>query len=218
MLPTATPTGHQGIQSPIPASADSPRWSQVREALRAGVGLADLTGIRLFRARTQGPPLKFAQGLGLPDPQKGQVTEAAGLWAARLTDDEHLLLMTEAQETPIESLEAEPRASLVSVTEVTHGVATILLAGPRTPELLRKACGLDLSDEARPDQSVAETSVAKVHAALLRRDWRGARAYIVIVDRSVGRYAWEALRTAGREFHAVTFDGDSYPSGEWDIE
>ena len=84
---------------------------------------------------------------------------------------------------------------LVSVVDVTSGRALVCLTGDRSPDLLAKVCALDLGRA--PDGAAFRGSVAGVVTEIVRID---ARFYLLACDRSFGRYFFDALLDAGREF------------------
>lgn len=95
---------------------------------------------------------------------------------------------------------------LVSVVDITHGLALVRLAGGRAPELLAKECGVDLHDSVCPDASALRSSVAGVATDILRDDRDGALSYLLACERSSGQYLFDSLLDAGREF-GVEADG-----------
>lgn len=89
---------------------------------------------------------------------------------------------------------------LVTVTDVTHGLADIRVMGPQTQALLRKICALDTSENAFPNMTAAQTSVAKTKQLLIRRDFGPVVAFQFLGAQSLGVYLWEVLMEAGHEF------------------
>ena len=90
-------------------------------------------------------------------------------------------------------------------TDVTSVYAALLLAGYRSREVLRKLTSLNVSDLALPHGGCGQTSLAHVHAAVLRRDLDGLPAFMVLVSREYAESVWEALMHAGREFNIEPF-------------
>lgn len=100
---------------------------------------------------------------------------------------------------------------LTSVIDVTSGRAAIHLTGAPAAALLAKVCALDLA--AAPDGTAFRSSVAKVVTEIVRDDRGGAPSYLLLCDRSFGRYLADALLDAGREFGiaATGLDGEDAP-------
>jgi len=91
------------------------------------------------------------------------------------------------------------------VTEVTSVYAQLLLAGPRSREVLNKLTSINLSENLQEDLTCAQTNVAHVHAIVLRKDQAGIPAYHLLVSREYGESIWESLLHAGHEFHITSF-------------
>jgi heterotetrameric sarcosine oxidase gamma subunit len=99
---------------------------------------------------------------------------------------------------------------LVSVFDVTHGRALVRITGARTPELLAKVCGVDLSGKVTPDGTAFRSSVAKLVTDVVRDDLQGERSYLLHCERSSGQYLFDALLDAGDEF-AIEIEGFAAP-------
>ena len=98
----------------------------------------------------------------------------------------------------------------VYLTDVTSGYAALLLAGPRSPEVLRKLVDLDISDDAFSNLACAQTGVHHTYSLLLRRDIQSLRAYLVLVNREYGEWLWETVLDAGAEFGIRPFGSTAY--------
>lgn len=85
-------------------------------------------------------------------------------------------------------------------TEVTSVYTNLLLAGPRSREVLAKLTSLNTSSERLPNASCAQASVGHVHTIVLREDLLRAPAYHLLVTRDYAESFWEALLHAGHEF------------------
>ena len=66
-------------------------------------------------------------------------------------------------------------------TDVTSGYAALLLAGPRSRDVLRKLADLDVSADAFPNLACAQTGVHHIYSILMRRDIQSLRAYQPVV-------------------------------------
>ena len=97
-------------------------------------------------------------------------------------------------------LEAPPGA-----TEVTSVYANLLLAGPKSRAVLGKLTSLRVSDDRLPNGACAQTSLAHVHAILLREDLPQTAAYHVLISREYAESVWEAMLHAGQEYHLRPF-------------
>ena len=92
----------------------------------------------------------------------------------------------------------EPRLTPETVTvDLTHGLALFRLTGPAAPALLAHVCSIDTAEEMMPDGAVCGASVARVACSLVRNDVGGERSYLILANRSNGRYLFDALQDAG---------------------
>jgi len=183
-IPPADPVGVLGGWEISLARVDAPLtladWTPVAKVLvRAAVGgaVAAALGTPFGRTRRDGAGTLIV-GSG---PDEWLLLGAPGS-AARLVDQ----------------WRSVADDGLVTVVDMTSGRATLRLTGIAAAALLAKVCALDLGRAA--DGSAYRTSVAKVVSEIVRDDRRGLPSYLVLCDRSFGRYLVETLLDAGREF------------------
>ena len=81
--------------------------------------------------------------------------------------------------------------------DLTHGLAMFRLTGPAATEVLAAVCSIDTTEAMFPDGAVCGASVARVACTLVRNDVAGERSYLILVERSYGRYLFDAVRDAG---------------------
>ncbi len=74
------------------------------------------------------------------------------------------------------------------------------LTGASSPALFAKLCGVDLSPDYFADHAVAQTSVARTSAVIVRHDINGTLCYYLLGDSSTVLYMWTCLTDAMREF------------------
>jgi sarcosine oxidase subunit gamma len=113
-----------------------------------------------------------------------------------------LLLPAGGTDEVITHLEAAAGDAHITLTNLTHGRGQMRLSGEHAPDVLATLCGLDFSARAFPDHHAAQTSLAKVQALLVRHDAAEADispSYVIIVDRSLAAYVWQALADAMQE-------------------
>ena len=89
-----------------------------------------------------------------------------------------------------------PASGAVTV-DLTHGLAMFRLTGPAAPDVLAAVCSIDTAEEMMPDGAVCGASVARVGCTLVRDDLAGERSYLILSQRSSGRYLFDAVRDAG---------------------
>jgi heterotetrameric sarcosine oxidase gamma subunit len=97
-----------------------------------------------------------------------------------------------------------------SWVDLTHGRAMMRLNGPPAAGVLRKLCGVDLSDAITPAGAAFRSAVASLATDVIRDDYRGAPSYLLHCERSSGQYLFDAVLGAGAEF-GIAIDGFTPP-------
>ena len=123
-----------------------------------------------------------------------------GVLIARLSPGELLLLSSPASPS-ISALTSVPDANYRCYPvhrQDSH--YWFSLTGPRCPEMFVKLCAVDLSPDAFENHSVAQTSVAKTSAIILRHDNNDMLYYYLLGDSSTMLYMWTCLVDAMKEF------------------
>jgi sarcosine oxidase subunit gamma len=80
------------------------------------------------------------------------------------------------------------------------------LGGRRAHEMFAKLCGVNLSPEVFVDHAVAQTSVARTSAIIVRHDNESALRYYLLGDSSTVLYMWNCLVDAMKEFDGQIID------------
>ena len=80
------------------------------------------------------------------------------------------------------------------------------VAGADAPRMFAKVCGVDLAVESFPDGSVAQTSVARLSAIVIRNDIYNAVTFSLLADSASAEYLWDCLIDAMDEFSGVICD------------
>jgi glycine cleavage system aminomethyltransferase T len=88
-------------------------------------------------------------------------------------------------------------AASESVTDVTSIYSAILLAGPRSREVLQKLTTLHVRAAALPEGGARQTRLAHVNATILRRDCASLPGFLILNTRDVAEHVWHALLNAG---------------------
>jgi glycine cleavage system aminomethyltransferase T len=145
-----------------------PAWytdpSSELERVRASVGISDVS--YLSKLDLRGPAAEFPQ--------------PARLWKL----------------TPAHALVTSPLpiafVASSSVTDVTSIYSAILLAGPKSREVLRKLTTLNVSNSAMPEGAARQTRLAHVNATIL-----SSEGFLILNTRDVAEYVWQALLHVG---------------------
>ena len=148
-----------------------------------GVGLADLSWMAKFDLK--------GSGLKTMPP----VTEGAQSWTL---GPGHLLLtcLLELRDAVRERISA---LQSVYVTDMTSVFAQLLLAGPRSFDVLHKLTSLNV--ESLPDLECMQGGVAHVRAIVQRENIGQIPAFHLLVGCEYSEGVWDAIVHAGHEFH-----------------
>jgi len=84
-----------------------------------------------------------------------------------------------------------------SLTDVTSIYSAILLAGPKSREVLQKLTTLNVREGAMPDGAARQARLAHVNAILLRSDSAGLPGFLLLNTRDVAEHVWTTLLHAG---------------------
>jgi heterotetrameric sarcosine oxidase gamma subunit len=194
-------TEHHGWQ--VPARYTSPEGEAAR--VREAAGLADVSWMLRFELKGYGLKASPPFGKGLQP------------WAL---SPQHFLLTCEppARTAVIATLQSlrETASDLalpapVYWTDMTSIYAQLLLAGPRSRDVLCKLTSLNLAEKALPNLGCAQTSLAHTHAIVLRDDLGSLPAFHLLVSREYAQSVWEALLHAGLEFCLAPFGLEAQP-------
>lgn len=200
------------------------RPEKAYQTVHSGVGLGDLSPrVKLSLQGDAGQQLMqdlFGQApetVGdavwlerLPSDLQGSLSHVA---LAQLTSDEVFILAPPDAEPPLlhyltPALDDSPE--LLTLTDQTAAYCGLLLAGPRSRDVLSKLCALPLDDSSFPPLHTAQTSLAKTRAILLRRDVGQIPTFEIFSDYSYAAYLWRAIMDAGQEWHITPFGWQTY--------
>lgn len=95
------------------------------------------------------------------------------------------------------SIESAPLCFLVPRADSHYWFA---VTGSRGAAMFAKLCGVDLRPKNFPVGAVAQTSVARGNAIVIRRDLGGTLAYDILGDSASADYMWRCLLDAMAEF------------------
>jgi sarcosine oxidase subunit gamma len=145
-----------------------------------------------------------AHGYDLPAAPNLATRQADGSFIARLSNDEHLLISDLACTSPmIDSCSANWSLDIVERCyrlERADSHACLLVVGNKSPELFSKLCGVDLRADKFADGQVAQTSLARSNAIIVRLDIGAVNAFYVLCDVSVAPFLWMSVLDGMREF------------------
>ncbi|MBI2194918.1 MAG: hypothetical protein HYU36_23305 [Planctomycetes bacterium] len=165
--------------------------------VRSAAGLCDVSWLVKLDVKGRGWTPASSAGHTL-DGTVSRWRLAAGHWL--------VLARPEGGAGALEGLQAaERQLPCLHVTDVTSVYCALLLAGPRSRDVLEKLTSADVSDSGLPNQGAAQAGLAHVHAAILREDRGPLPAYLLLVRRDVAESVWDAVNEAGGEYGLIPF-------------
>jgi sarcosine oxidase subunit gamma len=84
--------------------------------------------------------------------------------------------------------------------------AWLAITGTKSAQMFAKICGIDLRPEKFSDLTIAQTSVAKLSAIVVRSDIAGTLAFHVLADSASALYFFDCILDAAREFGGQIVD------------
>lgn len=173
------------------------------------LGLADLSPLPRTGFKGAGTADWLAgQGLEVPEESNRARRQKNGLLLARLAPAEMLVLggLAGAREA-LAGLEAAWRAAGVPPSSPRgypvprqHSHFWFLVAGTHAAAMFAKICGVDLRPATFSVGRIAQTSVARMNAVVIRDDLGDVPAYHLLGDGASGAYLWDCLLDAMAEF------------------
>jgi sarcosine oxidase subunit gamma len=172
--------------------------------------LADLSLLQRFGAKGwEIWPTLASIGIARPDANNTALRLTGGGSVLRLGDNEAFLLGSVINEAPlVQRAAALPTASGFYPVPRQDTHAWLLLLGRAMPLLLSKVCAIDFRLGRFRNLTIAQTSVARVGAVVLRDDVAGGPAFHVLADSASAIYLWKVLLDAAEEYSggAIGFD------------
>ena len=176
------------------------------------LGLADLSPLPRLGVKGAGTADWLAgRGLTVPGDSNQAVRQSSGVLAARLAPAELLLLGDlSGDPAPIDAIAAAWRAEPHSpvpperprgyLLPRRHSHFWFVVSGESSAPMFAKLCGVDLRPGKFADGRIAQTSLARMNAVVIRGDRGGTLAYHLLGDSASAAYLWDCLIDAMTEF------------------
>lgn len=174
-------------------------------AVARRLGLADLSP--LPRVGFRGPGARewlTAQGVDLPDaPNRARIQPDGAIAVTRSWTEALVLGSIQGADSLCARLEAGAsdayRARAYPLPRF-DGLFWFALTGASAAECLAKVCGVDMRETAFAVGSVAQTSLARLTAVIVRLDAGSTPLFHLLGDSASAEYAWTSLLDAMQEF------------------
>jgi sarcosine oxidase subunit gamma len=197
---------HEAVFGEIAGAAVPLRFREGGEKTAARtLGIADLSPLpRLgFKGKAVLSELN-SKGMGLEFRPNRTFAQKDGMLAAVLAMTEVLLLSPLSGEAP----ELEALSSEWSI-ETADGAYLVprqdshfwfMISGEKAASMFAKICAVDLRAKAFENHAIAQTSVAKINAIVIRDDRGEVPAYHLLGDSAAAGYIWDCLLDAMAEW------------------
>ena len=155
----------------------------------------------------------------LPDiPNEAVTSIAQNTLVARLSNEEYLLI-DGLEDTGVSGDSGEASQSFARTLDqhFKHDQPSLGFSLPRrdshclfalygqsVPAMMAKLCAIDMSTDQFVEGAVAQTSVARLNAIVIRQHGIQIPKYLVLADVSAAEYLWHCLLDAMIEFSGVT--------------
>jgi sarcosine oxidase subunit gamma len=172
-------------------------------SLTTGSGLALIDLSALPRAGIKGKGLSqwiTSKSYEVGEEPNRAYAQRDGVLIARLSPGELMLLANPADpsmDVMTYSLEATYNCYPVRRQDSHYWFA---VTGVRCPAMFAKLCGVDLSPDIFAGGTIAQTSVARTSAVIVRHDIEGVLGYYLLGDSSTILYMWTCVVDAMKEF------------------
>ncbi len=171
----------------------------------ATLGLADLTPLsRIGVKGKRAVEWLRKQGLEIGDENNHSWKQGNGAQAARLSDNEMLILEDVAGASGI-CAELEQQLDSVELDDC-YSVprrdlsAWLLITGNSADAMFAKLCGVDMRKSKFLNGSIAQTSMARMNVIAIRQDLASLPAYHLVFDSASADYLWRMLKDAMIEY------------------
>jgi sarcosine oxidase subunit gamma len=182
-------------------------------SLSAGLKLVDLSVLPRWGLKGRGVSSWLGRhGMTMPTADNRAERQQDGSLLARLSPAEILILAPFAGK----SIVAEPIEHIASGGQDACYPAPrreshcwFVVIGSDAAKMFSKLCGVDLSPGRFDVGQVAQTSVARLNAIVIRENLGGQLAFFVLADSASAEYLWDCLLDAMAEFRGAACGMDA---------
>jgi sarcosine oxidase subunit gamma len=157
-----------------------------------------------------------SRGATMPRADNRAEPQRDGTLLARLSPGEVLILSpVQGKSDLCDAIEHLPAAGEGACYPVPRrdSHCWFVVIGEESPAMLAKLCAVDLSADRFPMAQVAQTSVARVTAIIIRHDIEGSLAFYVLMDSASADYLWDCFLDAMNEFGGVVCGAEAVRPG-----
>ena len=185
--------------------------SSARSFVPEQLALCDLSGLPRVGVKGAGAvDWLTAKGFVVPANSNSALRQNDGVLLARLAPNEFLLLGEESTSySSIENLVQQDEFPSKTTDQGKpflvprqHSQIWFRITGSKSVDMLAKLCAIDFRDSNFMMLQVAQTSVARLNAIILREDLgsSSSHGFHILADRGSAEYLWDCILDAGGEY------------------
>ena len=180
-------------------------------------GLLDLTGFSRFELKGEGARAWLDRMVTGRIPKPGRIgliyfASEKGKTLTEMTatcfDDNHFWLITGAGALWHDRdwlMANMPKDGSVEIKDLTRDLGSLLLTGPKSPAIMEKLTGSDMSQSAFPWLSHQKITVAGTEAVAIRVSFAGEAGWEIHADMNKLLEVWNAITAAGEDHNLGLF-------------
>ncbi len=197
------------METPLAQSPFAQRLTQPRPTVNGGVEITDLSALPRTGFKGKGTTDWLAsQGPSMPDAPNKAAFQTDGAAITWLGGQEYLIVSDPEGQSKLctELTTAWTSARAADAREIGFPLpredshSWLWITGTDVPAMMAKICGVDLRSEVFAEGDIAQTDVARIGAALIRKDQGDAYGLYLLSDFASGHYLWDVLQDAAAEF------------------
>ena len=172
------------------------------------MAIADLSPLPRIGFKGKDTPTWLRQqAVQIPERANQAHRQHDGSLVLRLSDDEHIILSdldltSDIAKKLAQRWQIEPDRMCYHMPRAdTH--CWFALSGEQTPEMLAKVCGVDMRLHKFPVDRIAQTSVARTNAVVVRNDLGETPVFYVLADSASADFLWPCLCDAMKEYNGT---------------
>lgn len=177
------------------------------DAAARTLAICDLSTLPRYGLAGSGAYARLQSGRdAVPEAPNKSQRQANGDLLVRLSSDEFLVLRMQFNGATSElSITPRPDTQSQNYFEIPRqdSHCWFALSGDRVAETLAKVCGVDLRPRHFALYDVAQTSVARISAIIVRHDLGSVPCYSVLASSSAAEYLWDCLFDAMQEHDGI---------------
>ncbi|MDH3715740.1 MAG: sarcosine oxidase [Gammaproteobacteria bacterium] len=205
---------HGAVFASIGDSAIAAHFGRDDEARAARqLGISDLSPLPRtgFKSKNTVAWLE-KQGVAIPERPNRSTVQNDGSLVARLSNDEHVILASlggSGLPARLDEAWQIDTSRMCYRMPRAHSYTWLAVTGEHSGTMFSKVCGVDLRLHKFPLGEIAQTSLARINALIIRADMGSTAAFYVLADSASAEFLWMCLIDAMQEFTGIPVGVDA---------